>query len=263
MALGKSKNVVSVRLLRGVGLGKTAQYLTRFGFQPDEIPRDETLSLGSGAHTPLEIVNGMATIANGGFAVQPHFIQEITDEFDNSLWVANPPVACEQCQLTAKLDTNEQDVEALLEAEFGAMETEPQTQPVHQAERVISAQNAFLVAEMMRTAVRGNGSWNKKTYWQGTGWRANNILQRDDLAGKTGTTNDSRDTWFSGFNANIVATSWVGFDDMNRKLGRTSRNQNLINLNPKQYNWLGNAMTGGRRCQSCAACLDQVYAGCP
>ena len=252
IALGKSKNVVSVRLLRGVGLDNVAEYLTRFGFQRDEIPRDETMSLGSGSHTPLEVATAMAVIANGGFAVQPYFIERITDEFDNTLYTANPAVACENCELTAQVTTQggssetsqEQDIEAQLEAELGMFEPAISSEPLIQAERVISAQNAFLVSEMMRTAVRANGNWNKKTYWLGTGWRARNILQRTDLAGKTGTTNDSRDTWFSGFNRDIVATAWVGFDDMNRVLGRATRNQNLINLNPEKFNWIGNAMIG-------------------
>ncbi|MFT4940455.1 MAG: penicillin-binding protein 1A, partial [Paraglaciecola sp.] len=71
------------------------------------------------------------------------------------------------------------------------------------------------------------------------------ILKRNDISGKTGTTNDSRDTWFSGFTADLVATSWVGFDDMSRKLGRTTPNQNLINKNPQTANVIGNAMAGG------------------
>jgi penicillin-binding protein 1A len=97
---------------------------------------------------------------------------------------------------------------------------------------------------MMRSAVRANGNWNNKTYWLGTGWRARNLLQRQDIGGKTGTTNDSKDTWFSGFAGDLVATSWVGFDDASRQLGRTSRNQNLINKNPEKFNWIGNAMIG-------------------
>lgn len=248
IALGKSKNVVSVRLLRALGIDKTEEYLTRFGFDKDDIPNDETLSLGSGSHTPLEIVNGMAAIANGGFSVQAHFIERIEDETGKVLWAANPPVACDSCQLVAQVETNEkeQDVEARLAAEFGLLNqdlSEEDKPPKPQAERVISAQNAFLVKEMMRTAVRGNG--RNENYWIGTGWRARNILQRTDLAGKTGTTNDARDAWFTGFSPHLVATSWVGFDDMGRKLGRTSRNQNLINLNPEKFNWIGNAMIAG------------------
>jgi penicillin-binding protein 1A len=113
------------------------------------------------------------------------------------------------------------------------------------APRVLSAQTAFLVADMMRTAVRTNGRWNTPTYWQGTGWRARNLLQRTDIGGKTGTTNDSRDAWFLGFAPDLVAASWVGFDDNVRQLGRTSRNQNLINKNSDRFNWIGNALIGG------------------
>ncbi|MCC2617375.1 penicillin-binding protein 1A [Aestuariibacter halophilus] len=251
IALGKSKNVVSIRLLRAIGIDAAVEHLTKFGFVREEIPRDETLSLGSGSHTPLEVVTGMATIANGGFAVQPYFIERIANEMGDTLWVANPSVACDDCALTAQTDVAKDDIEARLAAEFGLLDTTQSRTPdreVRQAPRVISAQNAFLVKEMMRTAVRGNGRYSEdpeqNTYWVGTGWRARNLLQRTDLAGKTGTTNDSKDAWFSGFSPHLVATTWVGFDDMSRTLGRASRNQNLINANPSRFNWIGNAMIG-------------------
>jgi penicillin-binding protein 1A len=106
---------------------------------------------------------------------------------------------------------------------------------------VISAENAFLVAEMMRSAVQINGTWDNR----GTGWRAAVLMdRRSDIAGKTGTTNDVRDTWFSGFTPDLVATAWVGFDDNNRRLGRTTRNQNLVNKNPTKFNYIGNALIG-------------------
>ena len=250
-ALGKSKNVVSVRLLRGVGLRNTVDYLTRFGFYADDIPLDETVSLGSSSHTPLEVVRGMAVIANGGYLVNPHFISKVLDENGTELWKANPVWACEACTKGVApdntLDENEEaDIEALLEAQLNQdvtlAEGPQEDKPI--APQVITPQNAFLVAEMMRTAVRANGNWNKKTYWLGTGWRARNILQRTDIAGKTGTTNDSRDTWFSGFHKDIVATAWVGFDNMGRQLGRATRNQNLVNRNPEKFNWIGNALIG-------------------
>ncbi|WJG10017.1 PBP1A family penicillin-binding protein [Aliiglaciecola sp. LCG003] len=266
VALGKSKNVVSVRLLRAIGIDAAVDHLTKFGFDRAEIPRDETLSLGSGSHTPLEVVTGMAVIANGGYFVQPHFIDRIEDEYGQVLWQSNPSVACELCELQESAATtvsgeNEisnpadgelsgREIEALLAAELGGLSNDPDAKAVEQvlAERVIPAQNAFLVKEMMRTAVRGNGRWSKdpakNTYWLGTGWRARNILGRTDLAGKTGTTNDSKDTWFSGFAPGLVATSWVGFDNMSRTLGKMSRNQNLINDNPEKFNWIGNAMIG-------------------
>ncbi|WP_421133389.1 penicillin-binding protein 1A [Alteromonas sp. A079] len=261
-ALGKSKNVVSVRLLRGVGLRKTADYLTRFGFDPDDIPLDETVSLGSSSHTPLEVARGMAVIANGGYLVNPHFISKVLDEQGSELWRANPLWACEKCE-RGRSRTQDEDiepqgaeqysdnmtdaeVEALLAAELNkeVLLDGEEAQEKTFAPHVITTQNAFLVGEMMRTGVRANGNWSKKTYWLGTGWRARNILQRTDIAGKTGTTNDSRDTWFSGFHRDIVATAWVGFDDMSRQLGRATRNQNLVNRNPEKYNWIGNALVG-------------------
>ncbi|MEP1553793.1 penicillin-binding transpeptidase domain-containing protein, partial [Paraglaciecola sp.] len=249
VALSKSKNVVSVRLLRAVGLDTVAEYLSRFGFDKDDIPRDETVSLGSGSHTPLEVVTAMATIANGGFLIQPHFIQRIEDEMGEVLWQANPVYACDPCDEVTESSANdvaEDDLEALLAAEFGldnqqAEETTPK--PVSEkisAPRVISEENAFLVAEMMRSAVQINGAWANR----GTGWRTALLLKRKDVAGKTGTTNDVRDTWFSGFTPDLVATAWVGFDDNNRRLGRTTANQNLVNKNPQKYNYIGNAMVG-------------------
>ena len=229
VALGKSKNVVSVRLLRAIGIENAARYLAKFGFQLDDIPRDETLSLGSGSHTPLEVANGLAVFVNGGHAVKPYFIERITSNEDELIWEAKPLLACSECGAT--IDTN--DPLAI-----------PKMDYTRQASQVISAQNAFLVTEMMRTAVRANGSWNNKTYWLGTGWRARNLLQRTDIGGKTGTTNDARDTWFSGFAPGLVATSWLGFDDSNRQLGRTTRNQHLVNMNPDRFNWIGNGMFG-------------------
>ncbi|WP_018982517.1 penicillin-binding protein 1A [Salinimonas chungwhensis] len=243
VALGKSKNVVSVRLLRGVGLDNTATYLERFGFAREDIPRDETLALGSGSHTPLEVARGMAVIANGGYLINPHFIDRVLDEQNTLLWQSDPVWACDECDEDS--DEMQNDVESrLAQALDVGLETSPGEPAKRPAPRVISAQNAFLVADMMRTGVQANGSWNKKTYWMGTGWRAKNLLQRNDLAGKTGTTNDSRDAWFSGFQKNLVVTAWVGFDDMNRNLGRATRNQNLINRNPDRFNWIGNAMIG-------------------
>jgi penicillin-binding protein 1A len=245
VALSKSKNVVSVRLLRSVGLDKVAEHLTQFGFDKDDIPLDETLSLGSGSHTPLEVATAMAVIANGGFLIQPHFIQRIENEMGEILWTANPVNACNPC--ISKVQPNPtnvapDDIEALLAAQFGlAQQVDEPVKITRYAPRVVSAENAFLVSEMMRSAVQVKDGWDNR----GTGWRAALLMnRRNDIAGKTGTTNDVRDTWFSGFTPDLVATAWVGFDDNNRRLGGTSRNQNLVNKNPERYNYIGNAMTG-------------------
>ena len=268
VALGKSKNVVSVRLLRGVGLSRTRDYVSQFGFERSEIPLDETMSLGSGAHTPLEVATAIAVIANGGFKIRPYFIDNIQSSSGDVLWQVDPVYACDPCDNFSRdgkkaepTAPSEQANDVLTQAEIEAMLAEQflgetlteedsnvalnvgsQRSPMQSAPRAISAQTAFLVAEMMRTAVRGNG--RNSNYWVGTGWRARNILQRSDIGGKTGTTNDSRDTWFSGFAAHLVATAWVGFDDNVRQLGRASRNQNLINKNPTRFNYIGNALIG-------------------
>lgn len=251
VALTKSKNVVSVRLLRAVGLANIAEYLTRFGFDKDDIPLDETLSLGSGSHTPLEVATAMTVFANGGFLVQPHFIQRIENEMGGILWDANPVHACEPCVAKAQpkpINVDPNDIEALLAAEFGVtQQIEEPIINIPSAPRVISAENAFLVSEMMRSAVQMNGGWDNK----GTGWRAALLINRSDVAGKTGTTNDVRDAWFSGFTPDLVATTWVGFDDNNRRLGRTSANQNLINKKPK-YSYIGNVIIGSEAGASAA-----------
>ena len=245
MALGKSKNVVSVRLLRGVGLEQTVEHISKFGFNRDDIPLDETVSLGSSSHTPLEVVRGFSVIANGGYLVTPHYIDKVLNESNELLWETEPLWACDPCE--DDKSEADADIERLLAEQLDntTVTSGREDHPKRSAPQVISSQNAFLVGEMMRTAVRANGSWNNKTYWLGTGWRARNLLQRTDIHGKTGTTNDSRDTWFSGFQRDLVATAWVGFDDMGRQLGRATRNQNLINRNPEKFNWIGNAMIGG------------------
>ncbi|XOV79697.1 MAG: penicillin-binding protein 1A [Aestuariibacter sp.] len=239
IALGKSKNVVAVRLLRAVGIDNVRQHMRQFGFELDDLPRDESLSLGSASITPLEVANGFATIANGGYAVQSHFIERIEGQFGEYVWQANPATACPVCEvnqhkLTAQLEANESNQENKIDEPLPP-----------QAKQVVSEQNAFLVQEMMHTAITGSGSWRNKTYWQGTGWRANVLLKRKDLAGKTGTTNDSKDTWFSGFHPNLVATAWVGFDDPSRSLGRTSPNRYLVNKMGDRANYIGNSMFGG------------------
>ena len=141
--MGKSKNVVSIRLLRAVGLEKVVQYLTRFGFALDEIPKDQTLSLGSGSHTPLEVATAMATIANGGFLIRPHFIDRIEDDYGSVLWQSNPVNACEPCNLSETVEDQiadvDMDVEARLAAEFNLGGNQQEEQEViPQAPRVIS-----------------------------------------------------------------------------------------------------------------------------
>lgn len=158
-ALAQSKNVVSVRLIKGVGINKAADHLLKFGFQDADINRSESLALGSAALTPIEMARGMATFANGGHLIEPYFIDKITDSFGTELGSAEPLLVCDEQQL--------------------------EEQPERCAPQVISEQNAFLIADALHSAIWGGGSWKHDTGWSGTGWRGQ-WLKRRDLAGKNG-----------------------------------------------------------------------------
>lgn len=213
-ALAQSKNVISVRLLRGVGLQRTADHLLKFGFKDADINRSESLALGSASITPLELARGMSTFANGGHLIEPYFISEIQDAYGNVLFKANPALACDEEPLPThnalSMHNSDDEMEQMKKC----------------APRIISKQNAFLIADAMNSAIWGGGSWAHKTGWSGTGWRAQ-ALDRRDISGKTGTTNDSVDTWFSGFNSNVMTSVWVGFDNPGNALGRSTYNNNL------------------------------------
>ncbi|WP_227819813.1 penicillin-binding protein 1A [Marinobacterium aestuarii] len=180
--LYRSRNLVSIRLLRAVGIDTTIDYIQGFGFDPQRLPRNLSLSLGSADVTPLEIVTGYAALANGGYKVSSYFIQRIEDQHGNLIFQANPPCAnCNATQDTDSVDTT-------------ASRLSPS------APRIMDPRNAYLMYSMLQDVIR-----------QGTATRARS-LDRNDLAGKTGTTNDQKDAWFTGFNRDLVATTWVGFD---------------------------------------------------
>ncbi|WP_017016225.1 penicillin-binding transpeptidase domain-containing protein, partial [Enterovibrio norvegicus] len=224
IGLAQSKNVMAVRVLRRVGLDESIDFLTRFGFKRNDLPRSETLALGAGSLTPMEVAQGFSVFANGGYYLKPYYISKVDDPFGEPLFVANPQTICrEHCDAVVnKRDSaNLQEEESLLD-QTADMENEPSFAP-----QVISEQNAFLVREMLEANIWGGGSWRNGTGWNGTGWRAQKPLNRRDIGGKTGTTNDSKDAWYSGFAPGLVATVWVGFDDHSRNLGRTSNNANL------------------------------------
>lgn len=234
LALARSKNVVAVRLLRDVGLDNIIPYLASFGFDPDDLPRNESLALGSASLTPLEVATGFATFANGGFLVKPYLIDRIEDSFGKIIYQAEPAIACNDCDVELPLSAQNAQYADLQsdQAELGNIELErtkldntDAPKKIKKAERVISAQNAFLITEALNSAIWG-ADWNIKPYWQGTGFRARS-LKRRDIAGKTGTTNQAKDAWFSGYSRRIVTTSWIGFDNPSRNLGKTIYNSNL------------------------------------
>lgn len=207
IGLAQSKNVMAVRVLREVGLEQTRHFLTRFGFDLAQLPRSETIALGAGSLTPVQMAQGYSVFANGGYYVQPFYISKVENSFGELEFIAEPKIVCHQDCHASDNPFNEQDVETIY------------------APQVISEQNAFLVREMLYSNIWGGGDWRAGTGWNGTGWRAQPLTRRD-IGGKTGTTNDSKDAWYSGFAPGIVATAWVGFDDHSRNLGSTTPNPN-------------------------------------
>ncbi|MGR5341906.1 penicillin-binding protein 1A [Vibrio astriarenae] len=209
IGLAQSKNVMAVRVLRSVGLDETRDYLTRFGFNKTDLPRSETIALGAGSLTPVQMAQGYSVFVNGGYYVEPYYIERVEGPYGDLEFQAEPLTICHQDCTTAVDD------------EFQEQDLESQYAP-----QVISEQTAFLMREMMYSNVWGGGNWREGTGWNGTGWRAQ-ALKRRDIGGKTGTTNDSKDAWYNGYGPGVVATAWVGFDTHTRKLGRTSSNKNL------------------------------------
>nr|WP_237721353.1 PBP1A family penicillin-binding protein [Vibrio fluvialis] len=206
IGLAQSKNVMAVRVLREVGLDDTRQYLTRFGFELDKLPRSETIALGAGSLTPVKMAQGYSVFANGGYYVEPFYISKVEGPYGDLEFEASPKVVCHSgCESSLSNGVDEQDVDAPY------------------APKVISEQNAFLVRQMMYSNIWGGGDWREGTGWNGTGWRAQ-ALKRRDIGGKTGTTNDSKDAWYNGYGPGIVATAWVGFDEHSRNLGHTVPN---------------------------------------
>ncbi|MGE0387819.1 MAG: penicillin-binding protein 1A [Gammaproteobacteria bacterium] len=203
-ALAHSRNLVSIRLLRAIGIKAGIERAAQCGFPAGRLPHNLSLALGSGESTPMEVVRGYAVFANGGFLVTPHVVERIETDRGQVLWKNRPKVACRGCerplQEEAATEAEPENIE-----ELQARAAPPAAGTL--AQRAISAENAWLMTSMLRDVIR-----------VGTGRRAL-ALGRDDLAGKTGTTNEQRDAWFSGFNADMVATAWLGFDQL-QSLGR-------------------------------------------
>jgi penicillin-binding protein 1A len=253
-ALAHSRNLVSVRLVRDIGVEYTRDYVTRFGFDKTHVPDDLTMALGTAELSPLQVVTGYSAFANGGFRVNPYYVDRILDASGKTIYQAEPLIACAQCAAgadptsgvnAALADGRPPAGAGLIATATGATTIANGSNPgtdrgagahplqpsrtaaggardslldegVHDgkslipardlAPQIIRPQVAYLLSDMMADVIR-----------HGTGMKAL-VLGRDDIAGKTGTTNDAHDAWFSGFNADIVATVWTGFDQ-DRSLG--------------------------------------------
>ncbi len=184
-ALYLSRNLVSIRLLRSIGVQPAVDYVTRFGFKSSVLPKDLSLALGTLTVSPMELVRAYAVLANGGFLVKPYVVAEIQDIEGNTLFSAKPAIACDNCDRPREAD----DSDIVL------------------AKRVMDPRTHYLMNSMLKDVIT-----------RGTATKARE-LGRADLAGKTGTTNGPTDAWFSGYNRDIVTTVWLGFDQ-NEYLGR-------------------------------------------
>ena len=205
-ALVHSQNLVSVRLMRAIGLEYAWNYVTRFGFDKSQLPDDLTLALGTAELSPLQVAIGYSTFANGGFKVSSYYIDRVEDAAGKVLQQADPAIACPQCgRVSAPSQARVERGRAGLEDE-AAHDGKTLIPPKNLAPQIIKPQIAYLLADMMADVIK-----------RGTGQRAR-TLNRDDIAGKTGTSNDFHDAWFNGFNGDIVTTVWTGFD-ADRSLG--------------------------------------------
>ena len=164
-ALAKSKNLVSVRVIRKIGPRYAQDYIQRFGFEADKHPAYLTMALGAGSVTPLQLATGYGVFANGGYRVEPYLISKVIDAKGNVLFEATPPVAGD-----SKL-------------------------------KVLDSRTAFVMDSLLQEVTK-----------TGTAASSRPALGRSDIAGKTGTTNESMDAWFAGYNPNVVAVAWIGFD---------------------------------------------------
>lgn len=224
-AMVLSKNLVSVRLLDAIGVRYAREYVTRFGFPLEQIPDNLSMALGTASVSPIMMARAYAVFANGGFLVDPYFIDSIVDRDGKEVYKAHPVVACRRCadrvpedaraQAAAGKPDDGESVKTSLSPISSALATSSAAQASTDANapklapRAVDARIAYLIGSLLHDVVR-----------RGTGHDAM-VLKRNDLAGKTGSTNDHRDAWFSGYNDALVASAWVGFDDFS-SLGRAN-----------------------------------------
>jgi len=191
-ALTKSVNIVSIKLLRELGINNTHNYLENFGFKKSRLPNDLSLALGSGNFSPAEMARAYSVIANNGHIPDIYFIDSIVDRFGNVIFSNNDFNIPKQINAFPWLNTLEMNIKR----PYYILE------PLNIDEKVIDERVAFLTKDVLK------GFLNS-----GVAGRQSAFLKREDIGGKTGTTNNSISTWFSGFHNELVTTVWVGTDD--------------------------------------------------
>jgi penicillin-binding protein 1A len=222
-ALVQSRNLVSVRLLDAIGVEYARRYISHFGLDEALLPPNLSMSLGTASLPPIMVAGGYATFPNGGFRVTPWFIDEVRDRNAKVIFKEKPATACRGCgvrntgrrvqQASTVVDgfdlgpaggatpaktANAKDDKGAKPAARKQVALPPDT-PV--APRAIDARVAYQLTSMMRDVVQ-----------RGTGTAAK-VLKREDVGGKTGSTNDHRDAWFAGFGGSYTTVVWVGRDD--------------------------------------------------
>ncbi len=242
-ALYLSRNTVSVRLLQTVGIERTRQLFMDFGLHENQIPRNYTIALGTPQVLPIQMATGYATFANGGYRIQPHFIDRIEDAYGKVIYQSNPEYACiscinqtdaEQPESAEAVTPDDEVIEVTnptlaVEKELTQLQLDESKSQYRQAQRILKSSSAYDMANILRDVIQ-----------HGTG-RAALKIGRDDIGGKTGTTNDAKDAWFAGFNGKLVTVAWVGFDQPTT-LGR--REYGGVAALPIWTNFMGNALKG-------------------
>ncbi len=199
VGLTKSRNLVSIRLLQALGIGKALDIIQRFGFKQENLPRSLSLALGTTSTSPVEIATGYAAFANGGYKINAHILQRIYDSQNNVIYTANPPSACPECEELAQegIDPTPHEANAIDKLIDYSLQAETKTP----AERILEPQTSYIMTSILQDAIQ-----------TGTGRKAVE-LNRPELAGKTGSTNNHLDAWYTGYNQSLVTSVWVGYDE--------------------------------------------------
>ena len=196
--LVQSLNIVSIKLLRELGISKANNYISKFGFERNRLPNDLSLALGSGNFSPAEVARSYGVLANDGYLVDLYYVSKILDRNGNDIFTHKDITEDQEIDVTSNMTA----FPWLNTLELEAKKPYSLLNNVPNKNRIIDERVTHIVKDILKEHTR-RGSTGRKT----------GILKRSDIAGKTGTTNDAKSTWFSGFHEDLVTTVWVGTDD--------------------------------------------------
>lgn len=246
-ALYRSRNLVSIRILRKLGISQTIESMVRFGFEKERLPANLSLALGSASLTPMQVASGFTVFANGGYRVFPYYLDEVKDFKDETIFKANPVTVCPSCpdlnppqtstEITANTESENQTSEINQNSsenidnhsanDLSLASKEPNS--IRKAQSILDPRVNYIMDSILADVIK-----------RGTGTAAL-ALGRNDLRGKTGTTNEQVDAWFTGYNTDIVASAWLGFDSP-KTLGRGEFG--AVAALPIWLSFMGNALAG-------------------